>query len=284
MALADSIRRFPYLALLALVPLLAACAGTDDFNPPPPTATATLSQGPTATATGGVPTSTATEALTATASATATLTLTPLSTATATATATGTTAATVTATPTGTPTGTTAATITPTPTPVPEGFRDVASAQPAAFAAHGSVDQVYVTDADPNTLLELVGADSFVVMAGTTDAKGSLLLRQVPVGAGYHVVAGYPGPLVASGALDVSAWDDPPDASFYEEQTIASGYGYLKTRDGTLLAINGLSARPARPGPVSDRDRVLRLRSRQPRLAAAEHPHHQRRSVTLPSA
>ncbi len=247
MALADGVRRFARLALLAAFPLLAACGGENDNNPPPPTATATRSQAPTATATTAppAPTSTATAVLTAT----ATVTFTPLSTATATATATGTSAATITATPTGTPTGTTAATITPTPT-TPAGFRDLSDAQPAAFAAHGSVGQVYVTGADPNTVLELVGADSFVVMAGTTDANGSLILRAVPVGAGYHVVAGYPGPLVASGALDVTAWDDPPDASFYyEEQTIASGYGYLKTRDGTLLSIMVYLPGPPDQGP-----------------------------------
>ncbi len=245
MALADGVRRFACLALLAVLPLLAACGGDDDNNPPAPTATATRPQAPTATATGGVPTSTVTAVLTATSTAT----LTPLSTATATATATGTTAATLTATPTGTPTGTSAATITPTPTSGPEGFRDVAHAQPAAFAAHGSVGQVYVTDAEPNTVLELVGADSFVVMAGTTDAQGSLILREVPVGTGYRVVAGYPGPLAASSAFDVTAWDDPPDASFYEDQVISDGYGYLTTRDGTLLAIHAILPGPPENGP-----------------------------------
>src|SRR5262249_28938622 len=152
------------------------------------------------------------------ATSTATVTFTFTTIPTATATATGTAAATVTATssptPTGTPTGSAAATITPTPTGAPEGFRDLSNAQPATFPAHGSVNQVWVTDAAPNTVLELVGADSFVVMSGTTDPQGALILRNVPTGTGYRVVTGFPGTLFASGELEVKVWTAPPDQSF----------------------------------------------------------------------
>ena len=224
------------------------------------TATVTTAQSPTSTATTGA-TSTATQAATVTATASASFTFTPLSTATATATGTaaatatatgtptGTSAATLTPTPTGTPTGSTAATITPTFTAGPEGFRDLAHAQPATFAAHGSVNQVWVTDATPNSVLELVGSDSYVVVAGTTDAAGSLILREVAVGSGYRVVSGFPGPLVASGELEVKAWDDPPEQSFYDNQVIDNGYGYVQTRDGTLLALHAILPGPAENGP-----------------------------------
>jgi predicted acyl esterase len=221
-------------------------------------ATATRTSAATSTAT-TVATSTFTQAPTGTATPVATFTLTPLFTATATAT--GTSAATVTATatptgtsaatftPTATPTGTVAGTITPTFTAGPEGFRDVANAQPASFNAHGSVNQVYITDAAPGTVLELVGDDSFVKQAGTTDSEGSLILREVPVGTGYHIVSGFPGPLAASGALTVTAWDDPPDQSFYDDQVLPKGYGYLTTRDGTSLAINVYLPGPIDAGP-----------------------------------
>lgn len=267
MLLGHAARRLAILSLFMSLPLLAAC-GDDDNPPPKQTPTATRSQGATATATQAGPTFTATRQLptatatspqnrtgtatvattstaTLAATATATLTLTPLSTSTATPT--GTSAATFT--PTATPTGTSAATITPTPTSGPEGFRDVANAEPATFDAHGSVNQVYITDAAPNSVLELVGADSYVVTSGTTDSAGSLIFRELAVGSGYHVVAGFPGQLAASGALDVTAWDDPPDQSFYSEQQIGNGYGYLRTRDGTLLAIYVRLPGPPENGP-----------------------------------
>jgi hypothetical protein len=256
MLLGPAARRLAVLSLLVCLPLLAAC-GDDDDNPPPrPTVTATRSQAPTATATQAGPTFTATRQLptatatpqqnpTATATLAATSTLTPISTSTATPT--GTDAATFT--PTATPTGTAAATITPTPTSGPQGFRDVDNAAPATFNAHGSVNQVYITDAAPNTVLELVGADSYVVTSGTTDAQGSLIFREVAIGGDYRVVAGFPGQLSASAALDVTAWDDPPDQSFYSDQQLGRGYGYLRTRDGTLLAINVVFPPPPASAP-----------------------------------
>ena len=221
MLLGHAARRLVLFSLFASLPLLAACGDDDDNRPPSPTATATRSQGtPTATqqsatATVANPTSTATRA-----DATATHTVIPVSTSTATPT--GTTAA---FTPTATPTGSTAATITPTPTTAPEGCRDVANAEPATFDAHGSVNQVYIVDAEPGTVLELVGTDLFVLMTGTADSQGSLIFRDVPIGEGYHVVSGFPGTLSASEALEVTAWDDPPDQSFYDEQEIGAGYG-----------------------------------------------------------
>jgi predicted acyl esterase len=241
MMFGPALRHVAVFALLATLPVLAGC-GDDDGTPPPATPTATRSQGATATATTAQgatatatspqnPTSTSTVAVTASATSAATSTATQVPTATA------------------TPTGTSAATITPTFTQAPEGFRDVANAQAATFVARGSVNQVYVTDAPPNTVLELVGSDSFVAMAGTTDANGALILREVPIGAGYHIVSGHPGPLFASGALEVTAWDDPPDHSFYANQVINPGYGYLETRDGTLLAINVYLPGPPEDGP-----------------------------------
>jgi hypothetical protein len=114
---------------------------------------------------------------------------------------------------------------------------------------------VWIIDAPQNARLELVGADGFVAMAGTTDAEGSLIFREVPLGDGYRVVAGADSgagagsELHASAPVDVTAANDPPDPSFYSEQRLAGGYGYLETRDGTLLAINVLLPGPANGGP-----------------------------------
>jgi len=217
------IRRVSILALLAALPLFAACSDSND-NPPAPTPTATSTLVPTATST-QVPTLTATQTSSATVPPTATFTATQP------------------------PTGTATATPTPSATAVPTNFRDLTNAQPASYIAHGSVGQVYVTDATPGTVLELVGPDSLVLLSGTADAMGSLIFRQVPVGPGYVVVAGYPGPLVKSATVASTAVDDPPDPSFYQDQQIGNGYGYLKTRDGTLLAVMVYLPGPADQGP-----------------------------------
>jgi hypothetical protein len=222
-------RRFACLSLFAVLPLLAACGGGNN-NGPAPTATAT--QGATFTATTIPATATATAAPpTATATTippTSTATTAPSDTVTATETPTPSFTA------TAMPTGTAAATITPTAGP--EGV------------AHGSVGQVYVTDAAPNIALDLLDASGAVVQSGATDANGSLIFREVPVGDGY-TVSDHAEPGFASGPVTVAAWDDPPDASFYQQQAIDAGYGYLKTRDGTLLAIMVYLPGPADQGP-----------------------------------
>lgn len=198
----------------------------------PPTATATNAPA-TATATAVLPTATATQV--------ATVTATGVPTGTATATEIP-----ATATPTGVPTGTASA----TPTATPEGFRDLDDAPAASFSAHGSVNQVYITGATPGAVLELVDGDSIVRQTGTVDTQGALIFRGIPAGsATARVVAGYPDDLSASPPLDVSDVDMPPDPSFYSSQTIGDGYGYLETRDGTLLSIMVRLPGPINKGP-----------------------------------
>jgi predicted acyl esterase len=107
---------------------------------------------------------------------------------------------------------------------------------------------VYVTDAAPGTALQLIGGDSNVVQTLTSDANGSLIFRNVATGGGYTVAVAS-DPDSSSGPVVVTAMDDPPDPSFYENQAIGRGYGYLQTRDGTLLAINVVLPGPPEDGP-----------------------------------
>ncbi|HEX5615793.1 MAG TPA: CocE/NonD family hydrolase [Acidimicrobiia bacterium] len=129
--------------------------------------------------------------------------------------------------------------------------RDLSDAAAASFDAHGSVEQVWVTGAEPGVALELVASEGAVVAFGEADDEGSLILRGVEPGDEYRVatVAATEGdaPVQASETLAVGAPDDHPSADFYADQEIATGYGYLETRDGTLLAIN-----VTLPGPVED--------------------------------
>jgi len=212
---------------------------------PPATATRTRTRTPTATAT-GIPTGTATATFTVTGTPTGTTaaTITP------TGTPTGTTAATVT--PTGMPTGTAAATVTPTftATALPTGTATATvtpSPTPEA-SAHGSVNQVYVIDAPPGTHLQLIGPDESVVDNGTADAAGSFIFRNVPAGVGYSVT-GDTDPQLLLGPVTVTNPTDAPDPLLYESQSIGRNYGYLRTRDGTLLAINVVMPGPPENGP-----------------------------------
>jgi predicted acyl esterase len=132
-----------------------------------------------------------------------------------------------------TPTPTATATNTPIPT----------------FAAHGSVGQVYVTDADPNAALQLLDSSAQTVQTGTADGDGSFIFRNVAVGEGYVVVMDSGAAVRQSQPVGVTDPTDPPDSSFYENQRIGAGYGYLTTRDGTKLAIMVYLPGPIDQGP-----------------------------------
>ncbi len=113
----------------------------------------------------------------------------------------------------------------------------VASPQVGAtgtFSAGGSVEQVHTSGHAPGVTVELVDAGDVVVATGVTDAQGAFLFREVAPGAGYGVRRG----AEEVDGLDVLAPRDHPDASFYDGVVISEGYGYVPTRDGTLLAVN----------------------------------------------
>src|SRR5574341_723393 len=57
---------------------------------------------------------------------------------------------------------------------------DLSQAHPADFVARGSVEQVYVTDAEPGITLELVGTDGAVIQSGRADEQGAFIFRDVP--------------------------------------------------------------------------------------------------------
>jgi len=129
---------------------------------------------------------------------------------------------------------------------VPGGF---AAAQPATYTTRGSVGQVVVTGAAPGTSLELLDAAERTVATGTVDGGGALLFRNVAAGAGYVVVARDVSGLQASPRVTVTTASAAPDPSFYTQQQLGAGYGYIQTRDGTLLAVNVLLPGPIENGP-----------------------------------
>src|SRR4051794_33090817 len=125
---------------------------------------------------------------------------------------------------------------------------DLNGAGAATFSSGGSVGQVYVTGAPKGDDLQLVH-DGAVIAHAKADAHGGLIFREVPVGTGYRVATGSGATLVASKPLDVTAWTDAPPASTYTTQKVGDGYGYLRTRDGTLLSMTVKLPGPADKGP-----------------------------------
>lgn len=116
-------------------------------------------------------------------------------------------------------------------------------AQAAAFVVQPSVHQISVTGATARAEAVLRDAAGGKVATRRVDALGSTLFRDVPAGSGYVVSVG------ATSSAPVTVLDPAatPEPSLYTSQQIGSGYGYLKTRDGTLLSIN-----VDLPGPVDE--------------------------------
>jgi predicted acyl esterase len=77
------------------------------------------------------------------------------------------------------------------------------------------------------------------------DALGSTLFRDVPAGRGYAVTV---NGTTSTPTTVVDPTATPPH-SFYADQHLGPGYGYLKTRDGTLLSINVKLPGPVDKGP-----------------------------------
>jgi hypothetical protein len=115
---------------------------------------------------------------------------------------------------------------------------------PASFTVRPGVLQVAVLDAEPGAAIEVIDADGAAVADGEVDDAGSYLARELE-----------PGEYVVrtadeqSDPVTVLAIDEVPDADFYADQELASGYGYLTARDGTTLSINAVLPGPADAGP-----------------------------------
>jgi uncharacterized protein len=109
----------------------------------------------------------------------------------------------------------------------------------AAFTTRGSAEQVYVTGADPGSRLTLVDRHDRKVASRHAGRLGAAVFRHVEPGRGYR--------LRGRRLTVLSTRSKPPSTKLYDQKIPASGYGYLRTRDGTRLAIN--VRLPAGPGP-----------------------------------
>ncbi len=115
----------------------------------------------------------------------------------------------------------------------------------ASFVVQPSVNQVAVTGATAGAVAELRTATGSKVATRPVDTAGSVLFRDVRAGGGYVVTVGGE----TSAPVKVMSRSDTPAPSFYSSQRIQPGYGYLETRDGTLLSIDVRLPGPVDAGP-----------------------------------
>ena len=121
---------------------------------------------------------------------------------------------------------------------------------PPSFRVRESVEQLQVTHAAPGTELGLYDPDGTLRQAGTADALGSLVFREVPAGIGYTVRTTHADPAESTRALRVLAIKDSyPSPGFYSSQVLNPGSTYIKTRDGTLLSAYITLPGPPEKGP-----------------------------------
>jgi uncharacterized protein len=117
-------------------------------------------------------------------------------------------------------------------------FASTAGASAATFTARGSVEQAYVTGAPPGARLSLLDRDGRVVEGRKAGSLGGVVFRRVEAGFGYRVRQGRRGGPLSPPFRVLTDRSAPPSTSIYNQTLPAGGYGYLRTRDGTRLAIN----------------------------------------------
>jgi len=135
-----------------------------------------------------------------------------------------------------------ASTSTPTAPPTEPTTADTDPLPSASFGTRPGPHQIAVVDAEPGDELEAVDGGGQVMATGTVDELGSLLFRNLEPG-DYTVRSD----AAVTGTLTVPSADDLPPDSFYDDQDIEAGFGYLEARDGTTLSVNVML--PAGEGP-----------------------------------
>ena len=110
------------------------------------------------------------------------------------------------------------------------------------FAVAPGTHQITVTGGQPGTDVVVRDASGAEVASGSIDDLGSLLFRRLDVGD--YTVELADGS-ARSDVVSVYGPEAVPDQSFYDNQQIGPGFGYLLTRAGTTLSINVML-----PGPI----------------------------------
>ncbi len=154
----------------------------------------------------------------------------------------------------------------PAPRPVVDPDEETAAAD---FEVAPGVEIATVTGAEPGHELTLVDAEDQKLLSLVTDEEGQAHFAYVPDeylsyetgdGGTLPTAAGQqlrPGrytirdesaePVAVTEPFEVLARDDVPEASFYGDQEVGAGFGYVTVRDGVQLSVN-----VELPGPIED--------------------------------
>jgi len=118
-----------------------------------------------------------------------------------------------------------------------------------SFSVRASVEQLHLWNAEPDKAIEVLGPQGELAAEGTTDYQGSLVFRELSPGDDYSVrLADTPDDY--TNRLDVMSVEGSlPDESFYANQKVEPGYGYLTVRDGTTLSYFAVLPGPPEDGP-----------------------------------
>jgi predicted acyl esterase len=121
-----------------------------------------------------------------------------------------------------------------------------AQAKAVSWKAHGSVQQAFAVGLRPRQSVALINRRGTTVATQRADSLGAIVFRNVTPGSGYRLRAGGQRSPALTVLPDRSA---PPSTRIYNQRLPAGGYGYLRTRDGTSLAIDVRLPGPADQGP-----------------------------------
>lgn len=117
------------------------------------------------------------------------------------------------------------------------------------WSVRASVEQIHIWGSNPGTAFVVLDGAGEVAANGTSDDWGSLMFRLLEPGSGY-VVQVVDNEDEYVGQLTVIAIEESlPDESFYSEQILEPGFGYLTTRDGTTLSVFISLPGPPEEGP-----------------------------------
>lgn len=132
--------------------------------------------------------------------------------------------------------------------------RPTVTAAPGVLA-NGSVHQLSVILATPGAPITLK-RNGLTLRSATTDGLGGFNFHNLESGPGYTVEVGTGAAMQVSGPVTVLDANATPPASLYSSQRLNitnlgsnSGYGYLRTRDGTTLSVTVVLPGPPDKGP-----------------------------------
>jgi predicted acyl esterase len=109
--------------------------------------------------------------------------------------------------------------------------------EPATFTARGSIEELYVTDAEPGDSLMLVNSDNKILRNGVADSFGSKIFYYLTPGAEYTVRVKKDGKVYGTPKVRVRRMDANPKQSFYDNIDLQPGLNYVRMRDGVELAM-----------------------------------------------